>query len=88
MIYGMFFKIQEGTEEGLSFELKIDKNECYKFDYKKFNYLGLSAGIHQIDYYNGVLYATDTYNNRLIIFKDNEKEYFYPNGKLKDGGGL
>lgn len=69
----------------ISFELKIDKNECYKFDYKKFNYLGLSAGIHQIDYYNGVLYATDTYNNRLIIFKDKEKEYFYPNGKLKDG---
>lgn len=48
------------------------------------NIIGLSPGVHQIDYFDDILYITDTYNNRIIIIKK-KKKYFYPNGKLKNG---
>ncbi len=57
----------------------------------KIEHKNLDDDIHQIDFYNNILYLTDTKNNRLLRFQiEDEKivkqlESFYPLGELDYG---
>jgi len=71
---------------GRLISFRLDKNNTgYTCEDVNYIRIGLSGGIHQIDYYDGILYVTDTYNNRIILMDGKKSKYFYPNGRLRSG---
>ncbi len=86
-----FFK--SGRTGGI-YKFKIEKGKAIDFNCI---YYGLSRGVHQLEVFEGKLYVTDTYNNRIIVLpdfaiatsrfwkSDNHSE-FYPCGKLGRAG--
>ena len=48
--------------------------------------LGLSHGVHQIDGAEGLLYVTDSFSNRLLVFNGRERvAHAFPNGRAWRG---
>lgn len=51
---------------------------------------GLALGCHQIDFIDSQLYVSDTYNNRIQVYKKDDKRFrladeFFPAGRLDRG---
>jgi len=74
-------------KHGRIIKIDIDGTSVKKVDAVIDN---LSPGCHQIDEKDNLLYVTDTYNNRLIIYSCglndfNKLHEIYPRGKLKHG---
>jgi hypothetical protein len=46
--------------------------------------IGLPKNVHQIDFYNKLMYVVDTVNNCIITIDDEDKKrYYFPNTKIK-----
>jgi len=46
---------------------------------------GLPRNIHQIEFYDGRVYAADTHNNRIITIDRNKKiQYYFPNRAIRN----